>query len=231
MQTKKDLVGVSIAVSIIFLWILHLSYIIGNIEVSLFNPWMYFHVAIQTYLYTGLFITGHDAMHGVVTSNRKLNDLLGYISVNMFACMPYKLLHKNHWAHHRHPGTEKDPDFCAHSQNFWIWWFHFMIRYITWRQIILISILFNFVLWVGGYGFWTLNILWILPAFLSTLQLFYFGTYLPHKQPHTHDMGPHRARTQNKNHLWAMVSCYFFGYHHEHHSSTRTPWWQLYKIK
>ncbi|MFW6276162.1 MAG: fatty acid desaturase, partial [Bacteroidota bacterium] len=70
-----------------------------------------------------------------------------------------------------------------------------------------------------------------LPALLSTLQLFYFGTYLPHRKPHTHDMGRHRARTQSKNHLWAMLSCYFFGYHTEHHESPGTPWWQLYTKK
>ena len=228
---QKSHYGVFIALGIIFLWFTHLFYIMEHIEVSLTNPWFYLHFLLQTYLYTGLFITGHDAMHGTVSSNKKVNDLLGYFSVSLFACMPYKKLLENHWAHHHNPGTEKDPDFCIHSKNFWIWWFHFMARYITWYQIILISLLFNFIFWLGDYSLISLICLWILPAFLSTLQLFYYGTYLPHKHPHTHDMGPHRARTQKKNHVWAMISCYFFGYHEEHHASTSTPWWQLYKMK
>jgi beta-carotene ketolase (CrtW type) len=44
-------------------------------------------------------------------------------------------------------------------------------------------------------------------------------------------MGPHKARTQKKNHFWAMLSCYFFGYHREHHEDPHIAWWQLYKVK
>jgi beta-carotene ketolase (CrtW type) len=28
-----------------------------------------------------------------------------------------------------------------------------------------------------------------------------------------------------------MISCYFFGYHFEHHESPQTPWWRLYQSK
>ena len=31
--------------------------------------------------------------------------------------------------------------------------------------------------------------------------------------------------------MLAMVSCYFFGYHFEHHDSPGTPWWKLYAVK
>jgi beta-carotene ketolase (CrtW type) len=44
-------------------------------------------------------------------------------------------------------------------------------------------------------------------------------------------MDIHRARTQKRNHLKAMLTCYFFGYHHEHHLFPRVPWWQLYQTK
>jgi beta-carotene ketolase (CrtW type) len=73
--------------------------------------------------------------------------------------------------------------------------------------------------------------LWIIPAFLSTLQLFFFGTYKPHRLPHTHEMEPHFARSQKKNFLGGLLSCYFFGFHFEHHSSPKTPWWRLYGLK
>ena len=48
----------------------------------------------------------------------------------------------------------------------------------------------------------TISTYWVIPAFLGTLQLFYFGTYLPHKYLHTDSMIPHIARTQKKNHIW-----------------------------
>ncbi|MBW6460683.1 MAG: fatty acid desaturase [Bacteroidales bacterium] len=50
-------------------------------------------------------------------------------------------------------------------------------------------------------------------------------------RPHTEEMQPHNARTLRKNHLWAMLSCYFFGYHNEHHMTPRIPCWQLYQSK
>jgi beta-carotene ketolase (CrtW type) len=44
-------------------------------------------------------------------------------------------------------------------------------------------------------------------------------------------MAPHHARTLPRHHLWAMLSCYFFGYHWEHHQSPGTPWWRLWRMK
>jgi beta-carotene ketolase (CrtW type) len=104
-----------------------------------------------------------------------------------------------------------------------------MFRYTTVKQIIVMAIVFN----VLKIWFTESNILlfWVVPALLASMQLFYFGTYLPHRKPHNEDMEPHKARTQKKNHLWAMLSCYFFGYHYEHHDDVHIPWWQLYKTK
>lgn len=71
----------------------------------------------------------------------------------------------------------------------------------------------------------------VAPPVLASLQLFTFGTYLPHRRPTTEAMAPHHARTQEPNHPWAMLSCYFFGYHWEHHQSPSTPWWRLWRVK
>ncbi len=223
--------GVLIALLIVLLWLAHLVFILLNITVEWGNPWMYIHMAIQAYLYTGLFITGHDAMHQLISKNKKVNNAIGYAAVFMFAGMSYKKLIRNHWEHHKFPGSEKDPDFYTKSQNFWAWWFMFMVRYTTIWQLLLMALIFNILYRILGLDVPALLVLWIVPAFLSTLQLFFFGTFLPHRKPHTKEMGKHRARTLKRNHLWAMLSCYFFGYHYEHHESPGTPWWRLYKIK
>lgn len=221
--------GIIAAFSIITIWILHLIYILNFVEVNYFSPFFYFHILLQAYLYTGLFITGHDAMHGTVSRNKTLNKAIGMLSTFLFAGLSYNRLIKNHFMHHKNPGSEKDPDFYTKSQNFFVWWSMFMIRYTTIIQLVVMAVAFNILkIWFDDL---TLIMFWIIPAFLGTLQLFYFGTYLPHKYPHTNDMQPHNARTQKKNHLFAMLSCYFFGYHHEHHEFPKTPWWQLYKIK
>ncbi len=221
--------GVLIAISIMILWFAHLFYVLTAVEVNFASPLFYLHLFIQAYLYTGLFITAHDAMHKTVSRKRWLNKSIGYAASFLFAGMSYNRLIKNHFDHHRYPGSDKDPDFNVKSQNFFIWWGTFMVRYTTVLQLVVMGAAYNILkIWVPEINLW---FFWVIPAFLGTLQLFYFGTYLPHKYPHDHNMEPHNARTQNKNHLWAMLSCYFFGYHFEHHDSPSTPWWKLYQIK
>ena len=168
-------------------------------------------------------------MHGSVAKKRKLNNFIGHLATMLFAFLSYRILQKEHYKHHQFPATDDDPDFSTRSNNFFVWWFDFMKNYVTWWQIVLMAIVFNVLLiWFSEA---TLLSFWIIPAILSTFQLFFFGTYLPHRRPFTGEMEPHKARTQKKNHLWALLSCYFFGYHWEHHESPTTPWWQMYKIK
>lgn len=223
--------GLLIAFTIMGIWAGHLLYCFFMVEVVWTSPWLYLHMLIQAYLYTGLFITGHDAMHQSVSRIKWLNNSIGYLSVFLFAGMSYGRLIKNHWEHHRHPGTEKDPDFYVKSQNFFAWWFMFMVRYTTFWQILAMAVIFNILKLLVGVEVPALVAFWIIPAFLGTLQLFYFGTFVPHRKPHTETMGRHRARTLKRNHLWAMLSCYFFGYHYEHHAYPGQPWWKLYLEK
>lgn len=211
------------------IWLLHLIYILTSVNVDFSSPVFYLHLLLQTYLYTGLFITGHDAMHQTVSRNKKINRAIGTAATFLYAGLSYKRLIVNHFRHHKNPGTDEDPDFNIKSQNFFIWWGSFMYRYATITQLLIMAAAFNVLkIWVDEISLW---FFWVIPAILSSFQLFFFGTYLPHRKPHNHDMEPHKARTQKRNHLWAMLSCYFFGYHFEHHDSPQTPWWQLYKTK
>jgi len=220
--------GLLIAFLIISLWIAHLVYLLAFVEVS-FAPVMLIHIAIQTYLYTGLFITAHDAMHGLGSSNRTVNSIVGRSATWLFAALSYSRLNRKHQLHHQFPGEAADPDYYTGSQNFWRWWFSFLKNYMSWWQIITMAIIFNVLqIWINQQN---LIVFWVLPSVLATFQLFYFGTYRPHRLPHTESMLPHNARSQNGSHLGAMLSCYFFAYHYEHHESPQTPWWKLYQIK
>lgn len=221
--------GILIAAVILIVWGSHLFYSLTYVDVSLSNPFMYLHMLLQGYFYTGLFITGHDAMHMTIARSNKVNRFFGYLSCFLFAGMSYKRLVKNHFMHHKHPGEEPDPDFNTKSQNFFIWWGTFLVRYTTISQLIVMGVFYNVLkLQFSEPAIWAF---WVIPAFLGTFQLFYFGTYLPHMKPHEEIMKPHNARSLKKNHLLAMLTCYFFGYHYEHHESPGTPWWQLYKLR
>ena len=129
-----------------------------------------------------------------------------------------------HHEHHRHVHSDADPDF--HKGNFFNWYFHFITAYLSWWQVVAMAAIFNLLkLWIEPEN---LLLYWVIPSLLSTLQLFYFGTYLPHRgEPNN----KHHSRSLKKNHLFSFLSCYFFGYHYEHHDSPATPWWKLWQAK
>jgi beta-carotene ketolase (CrtW type) len=212
------------AILIITLWMVSIVLLMQS-DLSFANPLLYIFVLIQMHLYTGLFITAHDAMHGTIAPNNpKLNLAFGQVCTALYALFPLKSLHTKHHQHHDFVHTKDDPDY--HTGNFFVWYFNFIRQYITWWQIVAMAIIYNLLkIYIPEKN---LISFWVLPSLLSTLQLFYFGTYLPHKGEH---QNKYQSKTQNKNHIWAFFSCYFFGYHYEHHYSPGTPWWRLWQIK
>jgi beta-carotene/zeaxanthin 4-ketolase len=217
--------GVIIGIAIILLWACCLLYLLTS-NFNLYNLLTLILILIQTHLYTGLFITSHDAMHGVVSLNKKVNKAIGTISAILFAYNFFSRLLPKHHEHHKYVATDKDPDY--YQGNFLSWYFSFLKQYITIWQIFLMAITYNLLIQI----FPKENVIafWIIPSILATLQLFFFGTYLPHKGEHDAD-NPHKSRSQKKNHLLAFLSCYFFGYHYEHHNAPAVPWWLLYREK
>ncbi|WP_375559317.1 fatty acid desaturase [Bernardetia sp. OM2101] len=216
--------GTYIGITVITLWLLSLGFLLSVYEINWYNPLTYLFFLVQTHLYTGIFITAHDAMHHTVSKNTKVNNTIGTIATGLFAFNYYPRLLKKHHEHHRFVATDKDPDF--HHGNFWIWYFNFAKNYITIIQIVLMAITYNILKLI--FPIENVIFYWMIPSVVATFQLFYFGTYLPHR--HAPD-NKHHSRSQDKNHVWAFISCYFFGYHYEHHDSPNTPWWKLYQKK
>lgn len=219
-----DPTGLLIGWSIIIVWILSL-YLLLTWDFQWTNPLVYAMILVQMHLYTGLFITAHDAMHGVVSRHSPLNKFTGTFAALLFSYNFYGRLFPKHHEHHRHVATDLDPDFHS-SGKFFPWYFSFLKQYISLWQILLMAITFNLLKLI--FPTENLVIYWMLPAVLSTFQLFYFGTFLPHRGEISNK---HHSRTQAKNHVWAFISCYFFGYHYEHHESPGTPWWRLWRAK
>jgi beta-carotene/zeaxanthin 4-ketolase len=215
--------GVFIAMLIIICWFASLCFLLRYNIAS--NLWLILPaILIQTHLYTGLFITAHDAMHRTVAPNLALNNGIGAVCTALYAAFPFRKLNNKHHEHHRFVHTDNDPDF--YEGRFWPWYFKFIREYISIWQIVFLAIVFNVLkLWFPEKN---LLLFWVLPSLLSTLQLFYFGTWLPHHGEH---LNKHYSGSQKKNHILAFISCYFFGYHYEHHDSPGTPWWRLWKLK
>ena len=85
------MVRILASLAIILLWLTSLFYLL-NLKIYLLHPGLIL-LAIfwQTFLYTGLFITAHEAMHGLICpQNLRVNHLIGAIAVSLYAFFPYK---------------------------------------------------------------------------------------------------------------------------------------------
>jgi len=216
--------GIILMNVILLLWLLCMVLALGY-EVEFTSPITYLWIPVLTQLYTGLFITAHDAMHGtLMPGNKKANDFFGWVCAMLFAFNFYNRLYRNHHLHHNHVGSDRDPD--VQHAGFFKWYYKFLANYISLPQLLLMGLVFN-ILWIF-LPLENVVMYWMLPVVLSTMQLFYFGTYLPHRN---FQNNKYMSTTQEKNHLWAFLSCYFFGYHYEHHDKPFVPWWQLWKLK
>ncbi len=224
--------GLIVATTILGLWCITLSFLL-SCEARATHPLgIFLGIVLQTFLDTGLFITAHEAMHGLVCpQNPTLNRGFGVLAISLYGLFPYEKLLRKHWLHHHHPASIEDPDFHNGKDTHWFaWYLYFLKGYWNWGQficslgvVILLSYTFHLALV-------NLGLFWILPLILSSLQLFYFGTFLPHRQPPGGYNNFHRTSSTNLPIFWSFLSCYHFGYHQEHHEHPDVPWWQLPKL-
>ncbi|MBD2181329.1 fatty acid desaturase [Planktothrix sp. FACHB-1355] len=224
--------GIIIACGIIGLWtisiVFFLSLDIANIQLF----WLFPAVIWQMFLYTGLFITAHDAMHGVVfPQNKHVNNLIGTLALFLYGLFSYKNLLRKHWLHHHHPATGIDPDFHdGEDDRFFAWYFHFMKGYWIWKRMLWIVVIFLGLHYLLQIPIINLILFWVIASILSSVQLFYFGTFLTHREPTGGYTNPHRTRSTHFSVFWSFLTCYHFGYHKEHHEYPNVPWWKLAEV-
>jgi beta-carotene ketolase (CrtW type) len=229
---KVAIYGGLIASVIIGLWITSLS-IFLSLNITQFPAWIVSIAALwQTFLYTGLFITAHDAMHGsVCPESPQLNHQIGSFCALSYGLFSYKELLQKHWLHHRYPASDQDPDFHnGRHKNPVSWYFHFMTQYWSWKRFWGLALLFILLHFGFHVPVSNLLIFWIVPSLLSSIQLFYFGTFLTHREPRSGYTTPQRTQTNPLPTFWSLVTCYHFGYHHEHHEFPYLPWWRLPRV-
>lgn len=186
-------------------------------------------VLVQAWLSTGLFIIAHDCMHGSLAPGRpRLNRLIGTLCLGAYAALSYRALLPKHLAHHAAPGTDTDPDFhTGEPRRLAPWFIRFFRGYYTHGQILRITAVAIVYLLLGA-SLINIAIFWAVPALLALIQLFVFGTYLPHRHSDDPFADDHRARSNTLPPFASLITCFHFGgYHHEHHLSPGTPWWRL----
>lgn len=189
-------------------------------------------VLLRTQLHTGLFIIGHDAMHRLLWPRRpQLNDAIGATLLGLYAGLDYTSCRRNHQRHHRAPLSAGDPDGPGVSHAGALHWYRrFMASYLSapqmarllsgWACLGLLASPFSPTPVANILVFCTL------PLLLSSLQLFLFGTYLPHRAQQAPRHQPHPDSLALPPWL-SLLACFHFGYHREHHDHPGLAWFEL----
>lgn len=227
---RDALVSQLLAAAIVLAWLtVHVLCIFGASAAEWSLPALVAVLALQTWLSTGLFIVAHDCMHGALAPGRPArNRIVGRAALLIYAGLDYDRMTPAHFAHHRHVGTADDPDFHAGRPRAAAPWFiKFFGNYYTHLQLVRITLVALVYLALGA-SLVNIAVFWAVPALLALVQLFVFGTFLPHRHTGEAFVDRHRARSSGPGGLVSLLSCFHFGgYHHEHHLAPHTPWWRL----
>ncbi len=227
---RQTVVGLILAAAVIVAWaaahVFGVFFFEWGAHAAVSAPLLFL---LISWLYVGLFIVAHDCMHGSLAPFRPwLNKVIGRFCLFVYAGFYFDELNRKHHLHHRYAGTEKDPDFDARPPHgFLHWYWNFFTEYFSWPQFLFLSLVTAFYLFAFNVDYANLMVFWALPAILSSLQLFYFGTYLPHRPEDVPFSDRHRSRSNGYNWLLSLLTCFHFGYHHEHHLYPSEPWWRL----
>ncbi|MDE0933060.1 MAG: fatty acid desaturase [Novosphingopyxis baekryungensis] len=226
----QSAIGLSLAAGIFTLWLA--THLLGIFFLDL-SGWNWLLavplILVQTWTFVGLFIVAHDAMHGsLAPTHKRLGDRIGQALLLLYAGFGWQKLRAAHFDHHKYAGSARDPDFDAdHPRHFAPWYLTFLKRYFGLASFLYVNaVVATYVLLLGAR---VPNVLlfYALPAIASSLQLFYFGTYRPHRHEDEDFADRHNARTLGYSWAASLFSCFHFGYHHEHHLAPGIPWWGL----
>ncbi|NJK36001.1 MAG: beta-carotene ketolase [Oscillatoriales cyanobacterium SM2_2_1] len=192
-------------------------------------------VMLRSFCHTGMFIIAHDAAHGTLwVGDRQRNDRWGQVAIFLYALLPFDRFVWNHGLHHDRAGRVGDPDYHDGRNSHPLRWYgKFMTGYLDdplrFQIFIWFTVFFHLVRFVFDVQITNLLLFWVLPILLSSLQLFFFGTYLPHREPAQGYTNPHHAYSNGFPEWLSLLTCYHFGYHYEHHEFPHLPWFMLPK--
>jgi beta-carotene/zeaxanthin 4-ketolase len=229
--------GLTLTIVLVGAWLSTLGLLLPLALESVGVGWIVGAIVGRTFLHTGLFILAHDAMHlNLIPQHKPLNQWIGRICVGLYGFLSYAKCRENHGQHHRIPAQVGDPDFHdgVHDQPLW-WYWHFLGGYLSrsgfgWFTLGWI-VVFGVACGCGTIAVPNMLVFWVLPLILSSLQLFIFGTYLPHRivgsELPTRSAKASPAATVSAR-LWSLFNCYHFGnYHAAHHRYPKMPWYRL----
>jgi len=230
-RTEQGAIGLALAAAIAGAWLGIHAYAMYVFELTWDNwPLALVMAAAQCWLSVGVFIVCHDAMHGSLAPGKpRINQAIGAALLFLYAGFAWRKMRDAHFTHHKMSGRAGDPDFDEeHPSSFLHWYWTFFKRYFGWQSLLFVHTVVGIYWFVLDIPFIQIFALYGAPALLSSLQLFYFGTFRPHYHaPEKPFADRHNTRSDRFGTLASLASCFHFGYHLEHHRRPDVPWWAL----
>ena len=236
-RERQARIGLALALAIGLAWLANHAALVWFVDPRARPLETGLRALVQVWLSVGLFIVAHDCMHGSLAPGRPgLNAAVGRVVLFLYAGFPWRPLLLKHHAHHRHAGTADDPDFDHENPDRPVrWYLAFMSEYLSWRLfgwVTLLATLYSAALVVlhpdGAWRWLHVFAFWLFPSLLASIQLFWFGTFLPHRHEAAGGFADRHNSRSNAYPTWlSLITCFHFGYHHEHHLAPSVPWWRL----
>jgi beta-carotene ketolase (CrtW type) len=230
-RSTQRAIGLALGLGIAGSWLCLHAYAMFVFELTWLNwPFAIGMAIVQCWLSVGVFIVCHDAMHGTLLPGLpRVNAVIGTVLLALYAGFGWKHLRDAHLTHHKLAGHAGDPDFDEHNPgDFRRWYGTFFKRYFGWRSLVFVHTVVGIYWLVLDIPMIQIVLLYGLPALGSSLQLFYFGTFRPHRHaPGEGFADRHNARSNDFSTLASLATCFHFGYHLEHHRRPDVPWWAL----
>jgi len=192
----------------------------------------------------------HDSIHRAISTNTRLNDWIGQITVLLGA--PYvnlKLFRWGHILHHRYTSGPKDPDIVLHGA-----WWTLPLRWMFIDGLYLIHAIRHgdkvsrpYLVTNLWWAFWSFSVmavlvaygygphllmLWFIPSRVIFLTLgfsFFWLPHVPHDTEQEHNFT--RATSVRLGHEWLLgpaLQCQ--NYHLIHHLFPMTPFYNNEKV-
>jgi len=242
LRAKSDLVG---ALLVVHAW----GLILGSMALFVWwpNPFTFLlAVMVIGGRQLGLAILMHDAAHGLLFANRRLNDFVGAWLCAFPVFTSLSLYRPYHLKHHRFTQQAEDPDLGL-SAAFPI------TRNSLWRKVVRDlsgqtaftrrreqfqrgiglreGLIVNAVLWAGlaAAGYWWLYpVLWLLPLATWYQLVSRIRNIAEHAVVPDNDDPLRNTRTTYANPIIRLlVAPYWVNYHLEHHLFMFVPCWRL----
>jgi beta-carotene/zeaxanthin 4-ketolase len=212
------------SLSVVFLALIPASFAVVDA-----HPWaMVLTIPVNACAFTGLFIFAHEAIHGTLLPGfPRLGHALGRLFATVYALVDYDLLRANHWQHHGHVATDRDPDFDGEGRLL-LHAARFLGRYLRWYAIPTLALAGHLV----GQAGHTAAMLgaYVVPVLLSTLVVFTVGIHLVHHPEllRTRTGGDaQRSVCVDLGRVGSALMILNFNVHWHHHAYPRLSWWEL----